>query len=69
MTAGPACAQAALLAHTMLHHPRAWPKQETALGLLVTLRKFLQTEWVRRRPAMCQAPDMLLMPLYYLVQG
>ena len=42
--------QAALLAHTMLHHPRAWPKQETALGLLITLRKFLQAKWVRQRP-------------------
>ena len=51
LTARHACVvQAALLAHTMLHHPRAWPKQETALALLVTLRKFLQTEWVRRRP-------------------
>ena len=40
--------QATLLAHTMLHHPRAWPKQETALGLLITLRKYLQAEWVRR---------------------
>ena len=39
--------QATLLAHTMLHHPRAWPKHQSALGLLISLRKFFQTEWVR----------------------
>jgi hypothetical protein len=41
------CVQAPLLAHTMLHHPRAWPKQEAALGLLITLRKYFQHQWVR----------------------
>ena len=41
------CMQAPLLAHTMLHHPRAWPKQEAALGLLISLRKYFQTQWVR----------------------
>ena len=39
---GQACLQAPLLAHALLHHPRAWPRQETALGLLVSLRKFYQ---------------------------
>ena len=42
-----ASVQAPLLAHAMLHHPRAWPKQEVALGLLISLRKFYQTAWVR----------------------
>ena len=36
-----------LLAHALLHHPRAWPRQETALGLLVSLRKFCQAVGVR----------------------
>ena len=27
--------------------PSAWPRQETALGLLISLRKFYQTVWVR----------------------
>ena len=51
--AGHASAQVLLLAHTMLHHPRAWPRQESALGLLISMRKLLQTDWVRatRRPA------------------
>ena len=44
---GHVCAQAPLLAHAMLHHPRAWPRQETALGLLISLRKFYQTVGVR----------------------
>lgn len=39
--------QAPLLAHAMLHHPKAWPSQEAALGLLVSLRKYYQTVWVR----------------------
>ena len=39
--------QAPLLAHTLLHHPRAWPKHEAALGLLISLRKYLHTQWVR----------------------
>ena len=48
-TARLAHAQAPLLAHTLLHHPQAWPRQDTALGLLVSLRKFYQTNWVRHR--------------------
>ena len=47
--AGVLAAQAPQLAHALLHHPRAWPRQGTALGLLVSLRKFYQTEWVRPR--------------------
>ena len=39
--------QAPLLAHAMLHHPSAWPSQEAALGLLISLRKYYQTVWVR----------------------
>ena len=46
-TLGRACVQAPLLAHALLHHPRAWPRQETALGLLISLRKFYQTVGVR----------------------
>ena len=38
--------QAPLLALTLLQHPRAWPRQETALGLLISLRKFFQNDWV-----------------------
>ena len=41
--------QAPLLAHAMLHHPKAWPSQQAALGLLVSLRKYYQTVWVRFR--------------------
>ena len=41
------CVQAPLLAHAMLHHPRAWPKQETALGLIISLRKYYQAVQVR----------------------
>ena len=26
--------------------PSAWPSQEAALGLLISLRKYYQTEWV-----------------------
>ena len=37
-----------MLAHAMLHHPQAWPRQETALGLLISVRKLCQkTTWVR----------------------
>ena len=39
--------KAPLLAHAMLHHPSAWPSQEAALGLLISLRKYYQTVWVR----------------------
>ena len=45
--AGCADVQAPLLAHAMLHHPSAWPSQEAALGLLISLRKYYQTVWVR----------------------
>ena len=45
--AGHGLVQAPLLAHTMLHHPRAWPNHEAALGLLISLRKYLQTQLVR----------------------
>ena len=48
-TAQLAHAQAPLLAHTLLHHPQAWPRQDIALGLLVSLRKFYQINWVRHR--------------------
>ena len=41
--------QALLYAHTMLHHPRAWPRQETALGLLISVRKSFEVDWVRAR--------------------
>ena len=44
---GHACLQTPLLAHAMLHHPHAWPSQETALGLLISLRKAYQTMRVR----------------------
>ena len=56
--------QAQLLAHALLHHPRAWPKQETALGLLISLRKFYQTVGVRRCLLGQQA--LMLLPAYYL---
>ena len=39
--------QVPLLAHALLHHPQAWPRQETALGLLISLRKFCRTIGVR----------------------
>ena len=48
-TARRAPAQAPLLAHALLHHPQAWPQQNTALGLLISLRKSYQTDWVRLR--------------------
>ena len=58
---GHARAQAPLLAHAVLHHPHAWPRQETALGLLISLRKFFATEWVRLCPPDTIAPvDVLL---------
>lgn len=41
------CAQAPLLAHAMLHHLSTWPSQDKALGLLVSLRKYYQSVWVR----------------------
>ena len=58
---GQACVQALLLAHALLHHPQAWPRQETALGLLISLRKFYNCVrvrasawWVSRRLCCCQ---------------
>ena len=53
--------QAPLLAHAMLHHPSAWPSQEAALGLLISLRKYYQTVWVRFcTPA--QALGVIMLP-------
>ena len=61
LTAGHGRVQAPLLAHTMLHHPRAWPKREAALGLLISLRKYLQTEWVRTILALCTLGNVLVL--------
>ena len=56
--------QAQLLAHALLHHPQAWPRQETALGLLISLRKIYQTIGVRHCLLGLQA--LMLLPAYYL---
>ena len=53
--------QAPLLAHTMLHHPRSWPKHEAALGLLISLRKYLHTQWVRTFLALCTLCNVLVL--------
>ena len=54
--------QAPLLAHAMLHHPSAWPSQEAALGLLISLRKYYQIDWVRVLAFTAHALDDVMLP-------
>ena len=61
-----ACVQVPLLAHALLHHPRAWPKHNTALGLLISLRKFLQADWVRQSLPCVTHVSVLPWPAYCL---
>ena len=51
----------------MLHHPHAWPRQEAALGLLISLRKFYQTVWVRQFMRLHRPPAVMMLPACCLV--